>query len=105
MFVKRIRAALRSWIYRKNCQAEQQEILMLLDRVVQDSQGTLLQLEAACEMLPQDSPAKSRLRAALKNAEILLDQRRDQADFCRQRSLARCGLTSHEYTHHRPGSR
>ena len=39
------------------------------------------------------------------NAEILLDQRRDQADFCRQRSRARCGLTSHEYTHHRPGSR
>jgi PleD family two-component response regulator len=39
---------------------------MLLDRVVQNSQGVLLQLEAACEMIPQDSPAKSHLNAALQ---------------------------------------
>ena len=105
MPVKRIRAALRSWIYRKNCQAEQQEILTLLDHVVQNSQGVLLQLELACDMIPQDSPAKTHLNGELKRAGALLDQVRDQADICRQRARARCGLTSYEYTNHRPGSR
>jgi hypothetical protein len=105
MPVKRIRAALRSWIYRKSCHAEQQEILMLLDRVVQNSQGVLLQLEAACDAIPQDSPAKCHLNAVLKRAEALLDQLRDQADVRRQRARARCGLASHEYTNHRPGGR
>jgi hypothetical protein len=89
MPAKRIRAALRSWICRKNCLAEQQELLMLLDRVVQNSQGVLLQLEAACEMIPQDSPAKCHLNAALQRAETLLDQLRDQADIRRQRAHAR----------------
>jgi hypothetical protein len=78
---------------------------MLLDRVVQNSQGVLLQLEAACDGIPQDSPVKSRLNTALKRAEILLDQLRDQADFCRQRARARYGYGSHEYPDHRPGSR
>jgi hypothetical protein len=104
MPVKRIRAAFKSWVCRKSCRAEQQEILMLLDRVVQNSQGVLLQLEAACQMIPQDSPAKSRLNAALKRAESLLDQLRDQADVRWQQTRGRCGY-GREYTNHRPGSR
>jgi len=54
---------------------------MLLDGVVQNAQGVLLQLEAACEMIPQDSPAKEGIRAALKRAENLLEQLRNQAEI------------------------
>jgi len=48
---------------------------------VQNAQGVLLQLEAACEMIPQDSPAKEGIRAALKRAENLLEQLRNQAEI------------------------
>jgi hypothetical protein len=68
-------------LYRKICYAEHQETLMLLDGVVQNAQGVLLQLEAACEMIPQDSPAKEGIRAALKRAENLLEQLRNQAEI------------------------
>jgi hypothetical protein len=81
MPLERIRCALRAWLYRKICYAEHQETLMLLDGVVQNAQGVLLQLEAACEMIPQDSPAKEGIRAALKRAENLLEQLRNQAEI------------------------
>jgi hypothetical protein len=68
-------------LYRKICYAEHQETLMLLDGVVQNAQGVLLQLEAACEMIPQDSPAKEGIRAALERAENLLEQLRNQAEI------------------------
>jgi hypothetical protein len=100
MLAKRIRTALRSWLYRKCCHAEQQEILVLLDRVVQNSQGVLLQLEAACESIPPDSPAKCQVNAALERAEILLDRLREQADIRRLRARARSGASSHGYNHH-----
>jgi hypothetical protein len=93
MPVERIRGALRAWLYRKICYDEQQEILILLDAVVQNSQGMLLQLDAACELIPQDSPAKEDLRAALGRAEIMLERVRDQAEVrtrrCRARSEGR----------------
>jgi hypothetical protein len=89
MPAKRIRSALKVWLHRKSCRAEHQEILMLLDRVVQNAQGVLLQLETACEMIPQDSPAKKDLSAVLKRADILLEQLRDQADIRTQRARAR----------------
>jgi hypothetical protein len=89
MPVERIRCALRAWLYRKICYAEQREILMLLDGVVQNAQGVLLQLETACEMIPQDSPAKESLRAALNRAEILLEQLRNQAEIRTRRSRVR----------------
>jgi hypothetical protein len=81
MPVERIRSTLRAWLYRKIYYAEQHEILMLLDGVVQNAQGVLIQVETACEMIPQDSPAKEDLRAALKRAEILLEQLRNQAEI------------------------
>jgi hypothetical protein len=81
MPVERIRCTLRAWLYRKIYYAEQHEILMLLDGVVQNAQGVLIQVETACEMIPQDSPAKEDLRAALKRAEILLEQLRNQAEI------------------------
>jgi hypothetical protein len=89
MPVECIRCALRAWLYRKYCYAEQQDILMLLDGVVQNAQGVLIQVETACEMIPQDSPAKEDLRAALKRAEILLEQLRNQAEIHTRRSRAR----------------
>ena len=89
MPVERIRRALREWLLRTICYAEQQDILMLLDGVVQNAQGVLIQVETACEMIPQDSPAKEDLRAALKRAEILLEQLRNQAEIHTRRSRAR----------------
>jgi hypothetical protein len=89
MLLERIRRAPRAWLYRKICYAEQREILMLLDGVVQNGQGVLLQLETACEMIPHDSPAKEDLRAALKRAEILLEELRNQAEIHTRRSRAR----------------
>lgn len=89
MPVERIRAALRAWLYRKDCYGEQQEILMLLDAVVQNAQGLLLQLEAACELIPQASPAKEDLRATLGRAEIMLERVRDQAEIRTRRFRAR----------------
>jgi hypothetical protein len=76
-------------LYRKICYAEQQELLMLLDGVVQNAQGVLLQLETVCETIPQDLPAKEDLRAALKRAEALLEQLRNQAEIHTRRSRAR----------------
>jgi hypothetical protein len=75
-------------LYRKICYAEHQETLMLLDGVVQNAQGVLLQLAAACEMIPQDSPAKEGIGAALKRAENLLEQLRNQAEIRARPSLA-----------------
>jgi hypothetical protein len=83
MLFKRISRALRAWLYRKVCNAEQQKILSLLDRVVQESQGVLLQLQTACEMIETSSPAKKNVDAALKLAEGLLEQWRDQVDVHR----------------------
>jgi len=40
-------------------------------------------------MISQDSPAKEDLRAALKRAEHLLEQLRDQAEIRTRRSRAR----------------
>jgi hypothetical protein len=81
MPVERISWSLRAWLYRKICYAEQQDILMLLDGVVQNAQGVLLQLETACELIPQDSPAKEDLRTALKRADGLLERLRNQAEI------------------------
>jgi hypothetical protein len=67
------------------CDAELQEILMLLDRVVQNSQGVLLQLQTSCEMVPAESPARDELKLVLKKAEMLLDVLRDEADTRTQR--------------------
>jgi hypothetical protein len=89
MPVGRIYRALRAWLYRTLCYEEQQEILMLLDGVVQNAQGVLLQLETACEMIPQESPAKEDLRAALKRADQLLEQLRNQAEIRTLRSRVR----------------
>lgn len=89
MPVERICRALRGWLYRKICYPDEQEILALLDRVVQDAQGVLLQLESACETIPPNSPAKADLGAALKRAEGLLEQLRNQADIRTQRMRAR----------------
>jgi hypothetical protein len=89
MPVERIRAALSAWLYRKICYGERQEILMLLDAVVQNAQGVLLQLEAACELMPQASPAKEDLRAALGQAEIMLERVRDLAEIRTRRFRAR----------------
>jgi hypothetical protein len=89
MPVERIRRALRVWLLRTICYAEQQEILMLLDGVVQDAQGVLLQLETACEMIPQDSHAKEDLRATLKRADNLLEQLRNQAEIRTRRTCVR----------------
>jgi hypothetical protein len=80
MPVEIISWSLRAWLYRRLCHTEQQEILMLLDGVVQNAQGVLLQLETACEMIPQDSPAKEGLRTALETADSLLEQLRNQAE-------------------------
>jgi hypothetical protein len=88
MSVQCNRCALRAWLYRKICRAEQQEILMLLDGVVQNAQGVLLQLETACEMIPQESRAKEDLSAALKQADSLLEQLRNQAEIRMRRSRA-----------------
>jgi hypothetical protein len=81
MPVERISRSLRTWLNRRFCYAEQQEMLMLLDGVVQNAQGVLLQLETAWEMIPQDSPAKEDLRTALKRADGLLEQLRNQAEI------------------------
>jgi hypothetical protein len=89
MPAKRIRSALRAWLYRKICYAEQEEMLLLLDRVVQDSQGLLLQLQMASDLSSQDTSAKTDLNAALKRAERLLEDLRNQAELHSQRSLAR----------------
>ena len=89
MPVEQIRRALREWLLRTICHAEQQEILMLLDGVVQNAQGVLLQLETACEMIPQDSRAKEDLRATLKRADNLLEQLRNQAEIRMRRTRAR----------------
>jgi hypothetical protein len=89
MPVERIRRALREWLLRTICYAEQQEILMLLDGVVQNAQGVLLQLETACEMIPQNSRAKEDLRATLKRADNLLEQLRNQAEIRTRRTRAR----------------
>jgi hypothetical protein len=89
MPVERICCALRGWLYRRLCYPEQQEILVLLDRVVQDAQGVLLQLESVCETIPPNLPAKEDLGAALKRAEGLLEQLRNQADIRTQRMRAR----------------
>jgi hypothetical protein len=70
---------------RKFCDAEHQEILMLLDRVVQNSQGVLLQLQTSCDLVPAESPARQELSAVLKKAEVLLDELRDEADVRAQR--------------------
>jgi hypothetical protein len=91
MLLERIRRALPAWLYRKICYADQQEILMLLDGVVQNAQGVLLQLETACEMIAHDSPAKEDLNTALKRAEVLLEQLRNQAEIHTRRSRARSG--------------
>jgi hypothetical protein len=89
MTVDRIRGALRGRLYRKIGCAERQEILMLLDNVVQNAQGVLLQLETACESIPQNSPAKEHLRAALNQAERLLEQLRNQAEIHTRGTRAR----------------
>jgi hypothetical protein len=70
---------------RRFCDAEQQEILVLLDRVVQNSQGLLLQLQASCDTVPPQSPAREELCAVLQKAEVLLDELRDEADVWTQR--------------------
>jgi hypothetical protein len=89
MLLERIGRALRAWLYRKICYAEQREILMLLDGVVQNAQGVLLQLETASETIRQDLRAKQDLKAALKRAENLLEQLRNQAEIHTRRSRAR----------------
>ena len=89
MLLDRIGRALRARLYRKICYAEQREILMLLDGVVQNAQGVLLQLETASETIRQDLRAKQDLKAALKRAENLLEQLRNQAEIHTRRSRAR----------------
>ncbi|HEY2676644.1 MAG TPA: hypothetical protein VGI65_06710 [Steroidobacteraceae bacterium] len=82
-----------AWLYRKICYSEQQEILSLLDGVVQNAQGVLLQLETTCQLIPQGSPAKEGLTASLRRAELMLDRLREQTEFrtrrCRMRSEGR----------------
>jgi hypothetical protein len=81
MPAKRIRATLRQWMCRRVCDAEQQEMLVLLDRVVQNSQGLLLQLQASCDLVPRESSAREELNAVLKKAEALLEELREEADI------------------------
>jgi hypothetical protein len=78
-----------AWLYRKFCYAEQREILLLLDSVVQDAQGVLLQLESACQQVPQGLPAREDLRASLRRAELMLDRLREQTEIRTRRSRAR----------------
>lgn len=92
MPANRIRAALRSWLCRKICVAEQQEILVILDRVVQNSQGVLLQLQMTCDLIPAETRSREELNAVLKRAEMLLDELRNEADIRTQRLRGRRGL-------------
>lgn len=56
---------------------------------MQDGQGVLLQLQTACETVPQNSNARKDLNEALRQAEILLERLRDQADIRTQRLRSR----------------
>jgi hypothetical protein len=93
MPLERLCRAIGAWLYRKVCYAEQQDILSLLDTVVQNTQGVLLQLETARQLIPQDSPAKEELRVSLRRAESMLDHLREQTELrtrrCRVRSEGR----------------
>ena len=88
MPLERLRRGLTAWLYRKFCYAEQQEILSLLDTVVQNAQGVLLQLETACQLIPQGLPVKEDLRASLRRAELMLDRLREQTELGTRRSRA-----------------
>jgi hypothetical protein len=89
MPLEHLRCALGAWLYRKICYAEQQEILALLDTVVQNAQGILLQLDTTCQLIPQDSPAKQDLKASLQRAELMLDHLREQTELRTRRSHLR----------------
>jgi hypothetical protein len=88
MHVERIRRALGEWLYHKICRTEEQELLVLLDSVVQNAQGVLLQLETACDLIPPGIQAKEEMRTALRRGEDLLDQLRNNAEIRTRRARA-----------------
>jgi len=91
MIPTQFRGAFRAWLYRRVCYREQREVLALLDSVVQDTQGMLLQLQAVSQLIAPDSPAKAGMEATLTRAEILLAAVRDEAEVQSRRFHARSG--------------